>query len=112
MIRKVSSKQAVKNRKYKKICTRLDEEFDGRCFITGVPVMIPEHHHLFGRAGDLMTDERYIVCVAPDHKIWWHSVALSDLKLMPWWESFLLRLKEKGIEDKTYHKLFLKYSDV
>ena len=108
-----SEKQAKKVREYNKICAKLDRESDGICFITGEPLPPrPEHHHLYGRDGDLIIDEKYIVCVLPGHAIWWHSFSISELSLMPWWEYFIGNLKEKAQDDKMYHKLYLKYSEV
>lgn len=109
----VSEKQAKRLREYKKMCDELDRESDGICFVTGEPLPPrPEHHHLYGRHGEKLIDKEYTVCVLPGHSTWWHSLALSELKLMPWWEYFLGNLKRKAQNDKMYHKLYLKYSEV
>jgi hypothetical protein len=113
MIRRVGAKQAVKIRIYKKICDEKDRIHDGICFITGEPTgEKPEHHHMFGRDGELMIDEKYIVCVKFGHSEWWHDRPFSELAKAYWWKPFLYRLKELGKTDRMYHKIYLKYSDI
>ena len=70
------------------------------CFFCGKRVEgIISHHHLMGRDGDKLTDEKYIVpshnsCHVDDY----HSKSVSILMTRSWYNDFLLRLKKISTE--------------
>lgn len=68
-IRKLSKKRAAKNRIYLKMA----KEFiiDKFCPVTGYPAT--EVHHINGRIGALLTDERYFLAVSTAGHRWIHE---------------------------------------
>jgi hypothetical protein len=68
------------------------------------------NHHILGRDGDNLTDNRYVV---PSHNnchvFIWHSWSVKRMAMLPWWEGYLERLKALCPEEyeKTIYK-FLK----
>jgi hypothetical protein len=68
-IRKLSKKRAAQNRIYLKMA----KEFitDKFCPVTGYPAT--EVHHISGRIGALLTDERYFLAVSTEGHRWIHE---------------------------------------
>lgn len=101
-INKISKKQAVKNREYNKICKTIDElhrDEEGyvRCWFSGERILGKvDHHHVFGRDGDLMTNPDYIKPVSPKyHAYQYHSYTYQQLILTKWYLKWLDRIKDE-----------------
>lgn len=69
MIKRVSKKQAAKNRKYAK--RRKEFLIDKFCPVTGG--VATEVHHIRGRVGDLLLDETYWLAVSTEGHRWIHN---------------------------------------
>lgn len=102
-----SKKRSKEEIEYSKICKEIDNErkdtSQWKCYFCGKPFMPnekPEHHHLKGRDGDLLTDKKFIVLAHHKcHVLEYHSLPVSKI----WWfDKFLNRLK------KEYPKLYIK----
>jgi hypothetical protein len=74
-LRRVSKKRAKQLRAYsimRPIFLRSAPfcEFDSMCLKPSVDI-----HHIRGRAGELLTDERYLLAICRDHHTWIHENA-------------------------------------
>jgi len=66
------------------------------------------NHHLLKRDGERLIDESlYVPSHNNCHVFKFHSWSVHKLKLEPWWEGFLIRLKEKCPE--AYDKIIAKF---
>lgn len=68
-IRKLSKKRAAQNRIYLKMAKAFIA--DKFCPVTGFPAT--EVHHINGRIGSLLTDERYFLAVSTEGHRWIHE---------------------------------------
>jgi hypothetical protein len=90
---------------YATVCKRIDDSAKqgGRwvCFFCDQPLgKHASHHHLKGRDGDLLTDEKYIVLSHHRcHVELWHGTPHSILESYWWWDGFQQRLKKLLNED-------------
>lgn len=74
-LRRVSKKRAMELRAYaimRPIFLAANPfcEFDPMCLKRAVDI-----HHIRGRAGNLITDERYLMAICREHHAWIHSHA-------------------------------------
>lgn len=107
-----SKKRSKEETAYIKICHNLDNKAKGTskwiCYFCGKPLTPnekPEHHHLKGRDGNLLTDEKYIVFAHHKcHVQEYHAISVHKIY---WFKDFLKRLKKDYPElyDKENEKL-------
>jgi len=98
-----SDKRIEQEKKYNKIKGEL-VKVKGPCFFCGEPVKQPDIHHLKGRDGDLIYNERYLVRVHRKCHSEYHDDSVEDIS---WFTSFLLRLRE--VDRALYEKELNKY---
>ena len=64
-------------------------------------------HHWRGRKNQMLLDKKWWSVVHNEcHAYKWHTMTLEQLQREPWYESFLIRLKEK--DPKAFRKLLAK----
>ncbi len=110
-INQSSPKRTKQNTQYTSTRKKfINEKRDGKdwfCFFCGRPFRFednPDVHHLRKRNDELLNDTEWWVLAHTDcHVNQFHSTALSDLKNLIWYDSFMNRLKIKDSE--TYEKL-------
>ena len=78
-IRKLSKKRAAQNRIYLKMAKEFIK--DKFCPVTGFPAT--EVHHIIGRIGALLTDERYFLAVSTDGHRWIHE-NVKEARIKGW----------------------------
>jgi hypothetical protein len=106
-----SNKRVVEEEEYRKVCNEIDEklkkEGKWRCFFTGKELPNKaSHHHLLGRDGSLLMDERWIVPCFDEPHLNYHDLSVEKLEKFSWYAGFLKRLKEKdeGLYQKEIDK--------
>jgi hypothetical protein len=84
---------------------------NNRCFICNRQFntkTIPDWHHLDGREEDLLLDQQFLRFAHRQCHEEIHNLYYDLLKLKPWYEGYLQRLKEidQKLYDKEYDKRF------
>ena len=90
-----SERRKQEEKEYKRICKEIDlesiESGDTGCFFCGVKVKNAIHHHLDGRSEHYLKKE----WIVRGHDNCHRSYHDQPVDRLPWFDSFLLRLKQK-----------------
>lgn len=78
------------------------------CFFCGCKITSRiSHHHIVGRDGDNLTDEKYIANACHQCHFQWHNWSVRKLAKEYWWEEYLLRLR--AMDEGEYQKTLKKF---
>ena len=87
-----TKKRISQEKSYSRIIKEMDNREDIQCIFCGGYMDSPEdHHHLAGRIGDLLTNQKYI---AHAHLVCHHMYHNYSVDKIRWFTSFIARLGE------------------
>ena len=110
---KRSPKRAQDERRYKDLAKEFFDEAvkngTNICVFCGKKVTFFEGlHHLKGRTGEYLLDKEWWRTVHNKCHVWdYHQANVEQRLAQPWWEAFLMRLKEAS--EELYNKELKKY---
>jgi len=98
-----NSRRVKQEKEYRDMCNDMDKKLqeDGnfRCFFTNK--QLPDggrvsHHHLLGRTGSLLMDERFVVPCYDNPHLLYHDMSVDKLSQLSWYPVFLENLRRKS----------------
>ena len=107
-MKRQTSKRAKQTTEYNKLYRELDKHLKEsklfNCFFCGKPIEgRADHHHINGKENDRLIDLKYLVIGHRQCHADYHNLPVSKL---PWFESFLDKLKNIDLE--LYYRESLK----
>lgn len=96
----MGEKRKNENVHYLQTIKELDAEWREKgwwtCLFSGEPLgSKPDHHHLISRDNNMLCAKWQIGIVKRKWHRAWHNEPIDKLMSYPWWEGFLIRLKER-----------------
>lgn len=103
-MRNMSNKRAKQTKEYNKLCEELDKHLKEaklfNCFFCDKPITgRADHHHLFGKENERLTDFTYIVIAHRECHSMFHD---NPIKKIPWFLRYLDKLRD--IDEQLFNR--------
>lgn len=106
---KIAPKRLKQVQRYNSLINRLDAANETQiCFFCNLSIVgRADHHHLEGRDGEKLIDDRLVVPTHRECHTKWHSLSVHRLSKEQWWNGYLMRLQ--ALSEKEYNKTMRKF---